>query len=140
MDYQESYWGSPGIDINHFLYTSCNYDVHENHFDELIAFYHEQLSSTLKQLKYSKIPSLDDVYYEVKSKAQQGLIALLSVVAIQMIENPEHANPENLVTDSEEARAIRRVVYGNPRYVEVLKQMLPKIFGRGVLSQVESHF
>jgi Ecdysteroid kinase-like family len=140
VDYQESYWGSPGIDINHFLYTSCNYDVHDKHFDELISFYHEQLSLTLKKLNYSKIPSLNDVHYEVKNKAQQGLISLLSVVAIQMIENPEHANPENLVTDSDEAQAIRREVYGNPRYVELLKQMLPKIIDRGILSQVESHF
>jgi hypothetical protein len=140
VDYQESYWGSPGIDINHFLYTSCNYDVHDNHYDELIAFYHKHLSLTLEQLKYSKIPSLDDIKYEVKSKAQQGLIQLLSVVAVQMIENPEHADPENLVTDSDEARAIRREVYGNPRYVAVLKEMLPKIRARGIFSQVESHF
>lgn len=70
----------------------------------------------------------------------QGLVCLFSVVAVQMIENPEHANPENLVSDSEEAREVRRIVYGNPKYVEVLKEMLPKIIKKGVLGQAESHF
>jgi hypothetical protein len=70
----------------------------------------------------------------------QGLVCLFSVVPVQMIENPEHANPENLVSDSEEAQEVRRVVYANPKYVELLKDMLPKILKKGVLGQAESHF
>lgn len=107
----------------------------------MIAFYHEKLVSTMKQLKYTKIPSLDDIHEEVRSKAHQGLVCLFSVAAVLLIENPEHANPENFLTDSGEAQVIRREVYGNPRYVELLKEMIPKIIARGVLGGVgESHF
>lgn len=95
----------------------------------------------MKQLNYKKIPSIDDIHYEVRSKAHQGLICMFSVVAVLLIENPEHANPENFLTDSEEAQVIRREIYGNPKYVEFLKEMLPKIIARGVLGGVgESHF
>lgn len=128
------------MDLNHFLYTSCNYDVHDNHYDELIAFYHEHLANALRQLKYKNIPSLDDVRYELKSKINQGLICLMSIVPVQMIENPDHANPEYLIDDSEIGKNIRRIVYSNQKYVELLKVMLPKIIKKGVLGQAESHF
>lgn len=71
---------------------------------------------------------------------QQGLICLLSVVPVQMIENTEHANPEHFLAESEEAKKIRRIVYANPKYVNLLKEMIPKILKKGVLGQAESHF
>ncbi|KAL7032151.1 hypothetical protein ACKWTF_007236 [Chironomus riparius] len=140
VDYQESYFGSPGIDFNHFFYTSCNYEVHNNHIDELIVFYYNNLVATLKLLNYEKIPSIDDIKYEIKNKSKQGLIALLSVVPVQMIENPEHANPEYFLADTEEAQVVRREVYGNPHFVETLKFFLPKLSTRGVLGRIESHY
>lgn len=105
----------------------------------MIVFYHEHLVKTLLQLNSKKIPSLDDIRYEVKSKAHQGLIALCSIVAVMMIENPEHANPENFIADGEEAQEIRRIVYGNPKYAELLKIMLPLAVEKCGLS-FESHF
>lgn len=44
-----------------------------------------------------------------------------------MIENSENANPENFIADGEGAAEIRREVYGNPKFVEILKYFLPKI-------------
>jgi hypothetical protein len=125
VDYQECFWGSPGIDLNHFLLTSCNFDVIQNHVDELIKVYYEHLSDALSKLNYSNIPSLDDIRKEYERKLAQGFIALSSVVPVMMIENPEHANPENFIADGEGAEAIRREVYGNPKFVEVLKALLP---------------
>lgn len=93
----------------------------------------------MRQLKYKNIPSLDDIHYEVKNKMHQGLVCLFSVVPVQMIENPEHANPENFVSDSEEGQKIRRIVFANSNYVALLKEMLPKILKKGVLGQAVSH-
>ncbi|KAG5685050.1 hypothetical protein PVAND_014252 [Polypedilum vanderplanki] len=137
VDYQESFFGSPGIDFNHFLYTSCDFNVHSKHFDELIKFYYDTLISALKQLNYLKIPTYDDIKYEIRNKAKQGLICLLSVVPVQMIENPEHANPEYFLADTEEAQVIRQEVYGNPKYVDVLKVLLPSVLNR--VNNPESH-
>lgn len=133
MDFQECFWGSPGIDLNHFLYTSCDRDVHNDHVDHLIQLYHEYLTKTLKTFCFPKFPSLEDIRQEVQKKKDQGLIALFSVVPVLMIENPEHANPENFVSDGEGAATIRREVYGNPKFVEVLKYLLPKLIDKKVL-------
>jgi len=132
VDYQECFWGSPGIDLNHFLYTSCDLDIHENHVEELLRFYHQHLKESLMHLSYARIPSFDDIQEEFKRKSDQSLIVLCSIVPVMMIENPEHANPENFITDSEGAAAIRREVYGNPKFVDVLKSLLPKIFNNTV--------
>lgn len=132
VDYQECFWGSPGIDLNHFLYTSCDLNVLENHVDDLIRFYYHHLRGALENLLMKddtcslKIPTLEDIQEEFQRKRDQGLIVLCSVVPVMMIENPEHANPENFITDGEEAAKIRREVYGNPEFVEILKVLLPK--------------
>lgn len=80
-----------------------------------------------------KIPTLDDIKEEFKRKSDQGLIVLCSIVPVMMIENPEHANPENFITDGEEAAVIRREVYGNPKFVEILKTLLPKFADKSTI-------
>jgi Ecdysteroid kinase-like family len=113
--------------LNHFLYTSCNRDVHENHIDDLIKFYSEELAAALSKLNYPKIPTYEVIRGEFARKADQGLIALCSIVPVMMIDNPDHANPENFIADGDGAAAIRRDVYGNPAFVEVLRFLLPKL-------------
>lgn len=102
-------------------------DVYENHVDELIKFYYDHLSATLKLLDYPNIPTLEDIQSDFARKVDHGLVLLFSIVPAMMIENVEHANPENFIADGEGAAAIRREVYGNPKFVEVLKFMLPKL-------------
>lgn len=73
IDYQEGYYGSPAIDLQFFIYTSCNADVQKNNLDELIEFYHENLTRTLKQLNYAgKYPSLAKIHEQLKRKAAHG--------------------------------------------------------------------
>lgn len=109
------------------MYTSCDFDVHSNHVDELIEFYYEHLTNVLQQLNYENIPTLADIQREFEHKADQALVVLCSIVPVMMIENAEHANPENFIADGEGAAAIRREVYGNRKFVDVLKFLLPKI-------------
>lgn len=115
------------------MYTSCNFDVHSNHIDELIKFYYEHLAASLKLLKFANIPSLTDIQEEFKRKADQALVVLSSVVPVMMIENPDHANPENFIAEGDEAAVIRREVYSNPKFVDVLKFMLPKISDKKII-------
>lgn len=108
--------------------------MHENHVDDLIKFYYEQLKAALTELKFPKIPTFEDIQYEFESKRDQGLIALCSIVPVMMIENPEHANPENFIAEGEEAAVIRRQVYANPDFVDLLKFFLPKLTGKNVMT------
>lgn len=100
--------------------------MHENHIDELIKYYHDHLSDALKEIGFSKIPSLEVIQEEFLRKADQGLTVLCSIVPVMMIEDAKNANPENFIADGEGAAAIRREVYGNPKFVDALKYFLPK--------------
>lgn len=130
VDFQECYWGSPGIDLNHFLYSCCNNDVHENHLDEVIQFYHDNLATTLRDLDYPKIPTIKDIQAEFDRKSDQALIVAFSIIPVLMLENTDHANPEYYLADSEEAEAVRAEVFGNPKFLELLKFLLPRIMER----------
>lgn len=72
VDHQEGFFGSPGIDLNHFINTSCNLEVQVNHVDELLTDYHRILSHTLSKLGAKVIPTKEDVVNEVKSKIDHG--------------------------------------------------------------------
>uniref|UniRef100_A0A1B0D1Q3 CHK kinase-like domain-containing protein n=1 Tax=Phlebotomus papatasi TaxID=29031 RepID=A0A1B0D1Q3_PHLPP len=69
VDFQEGFYGSPGIDLNFFLYTSVEIDLLLNNYDDLLAHYHDELLKTLKLLGYiGKLPTLSDIQNEVVSK------------------------------------------------------------------------
>jgi thiamine kinase-like enzyme len=73
VDYQLSYWGSPGIDINYFLYGSVRDEVREKHFDELVGVYYGTLASTLKLLHPNKsVISKKEVLKEIAKKQYLG--------------------------------------------------------------------
>ena len=101
--------------------------------NDLIEFYHANLALTLKKLQCTNIPTLEEVQQEVREKSDQALIVLSSIVPVMMIENPEHADPANFIVDTEETRLIRREVYGNQNFVDVLQFMLPRIAALNII-------
>lgn len=54
IDYQDSCWASPAIDLQYFLNTSLCESLRPDAFNELIYAYHEQLESTLSYLEYGQ--------------------------------------------------------------------------------------
>lgn len=106
--------------------------VLENNSDSLISLYYDELSATLKQLKFENIPSLAQIRHEFDIKADQAFIALCTNVPLLMIENPEHASAEYFLAETEEAAVVRRQVWSNPRYIEALKTLLPLVDSRNV--------
>lgn len=76
------------------------------------------------------MPTLENIQQEFDSKSAQALIALFSIVPVMMIENSENAAVENFIAETEEAMAVRKEVFGNPKFAEVLKILLPKVIER----------
>nr|CAD7267636.1 unnamed protein product [Timema shepardi] len=50
LDLQLCRYGSPGLDVNYFLYTSTTARMREEHLDELLRTYHWSLVRTFRQL------------------------------------------------------------------------------------------
>lgn len=73
VDFQEGFYGSPGIDLNWFFLTSCNQDILTNQLEELIEIYHRTLFLTLEKLNYQKTkPTLIDIKNEIEKKSHHG--------------------------------------------------------------------
>lgn len=52
IDFQNTLWGSPALDLHLFLNMSVCESLKPNRFDELVEFYHSHLVNYLQQLKY----------------------------------------------------------------------------------------
>lgn len=75
VDYQEGFYGSPGIDLNWFIFTSCNQLVVANDIPTLYQYYYTTLEDTLRKLKYPKdIPSFVDIQKEIHKKGYHGIL------------------------------------------------------------------
>lgn len=73
IDYQISFWASPSADLLYFLLTSVSDDIKVDHFDDFIEFYHSELISALKQLKYDQpIPTLAELQIDLLEKGAFG--------------------------------------------------------------------
>lgn len=74
VDLQISRYGSPAIDILHFLYSSLQPGISEAHYNDILQVYHESLTKTLYKLAPTapKI-MLKDVITEVETHAMYGM-------------------------------------------------------------------
>lgn len=53
-----------------------------------------------------------------------------------LIEDPDLADPNNFFLDNDETRKIRYTIYSNPKYVEIVKVLLPKLIEVKTLESV----
>ncbi|XP_075145021.1 uncharacterized protein LOC142220043 [Haematobia irritans] len=134
IDFQEGFFGSPGIDLNYFIFTSWQPEVFENHFDDLVALYHKTLCETLNDLQYrERIPTLSDVQREIYSKGFHGLATATCLLPILINKHAELSDPENFILDTNEAQQNRRTIFHNPFYGERLNIFLKYFDGLDIL-------
>lgn len=74
IDYQISFWATPSADFLYFMMTSIADDVKVAHFDELLEFYHDHLTASLKKLEFKQhIPTLKELQDDLHEHAAFGL-------------------------------------------------------------------
>ncbi|XP_052863303.1 uncharacterized protein LOC128269939 [Anopheles cruzii] len=134
LDYQLSFFGSPGVDLNFFLFGSLKPEVRSAHTPELVQVYHTTLRTTLERLHYpGPIPSLPDVHVEIIRKGFHRVNATFQMLPIAMMENSEEAEMDLLLAANESGEALRRQLFNNPRYVTSLRSVLPELHRSGYL-------
>uniref|UniRef100_A0A182MBZ7 CHK kinase-like domain-containing protein n=1 Tax=Anopheles culicifacies TaxID=139723 RepID=A0A182MBZ7_9DIPT len=130
VDYQESFYGSPAFDLNHLLYSSANSAIQRAGFNELVQLYTSELQSALRQFKYDgPLPDLASVRAEMVSKRDHALIVTTCIVPPLILENSALATPENMLGDHEEAIRTREEIFSNPKFIEILSILLPRLVG-----------
>ncbi|XP_053661021.1 uncharacterized protein LOC128710006 [Anopheles marshallii] len=125
LDYQLAFFGSPGVDLNFFLYGSLQPEVRVAHLPDLIQLYHTTLQSTLEQLYYTgTIPTLPDIHVEIIRKGFHRVNAVFQQMPIAMMERSGETDLDLLLGEGERSEACRRDLFDNPRYVSVLPALL----------------
>ncbi|XP_053959149.1 uncharacterized protein LOC128863774 isoform X2 [Anastrepha ludens] len=134
VDYQEGFYGSPGIDWNFFIFSSWQKEVFQNHFEDLLAIYHATLTDLLDKLKYDlRIPTIEDVRKSILNKGFHGLVTATCLLPILINENSDLADPLNFLLVTDEAVENRRKVFDNPKYGERLEVYLEFFVNNDIL-------
>lgn len=73
IDFQAALWASPAPDLLYFFISSLADDIKVENFDGFIEFYHEELVSALKILKYEQHkPTLAELHIDIMDKGSYG--------------------------------------------------------------------
>ncbi|GAB0088258.1 uncharacterized protein DMENIID0001_026520 [Sergentomyia squamirostris] len=133
IDYQFVYWGSPGIDLNFFMYTSVDNTLRKESWNFLIHHYHKILTSTLRNMEVvTRIPTVADIHNEIIQKGHIAVMASLLKGAV-IIAPPDIVDIDVLVADTPEGSSYREMLFSNPNYVEMIKPLLQEFYWMGYL-------
>lgn len=134
VDFQLSYFGSPGIDLNFFFYGSLSENTRTSFMKKLIRTYHQTLSETLAKLNFSKpIPTLHDIHVEILKTGMNSAIAALCEVPLLIIEQSDDLEMDKLLQDSPKADAFRYTLFNNPKYKSFIQKLLLEFDDLGYL-------
>lgn len=77
IDLQLVRWTSPTLDLHHLFNTSMEEELRLHHQEELVQFYHSELTRVLRKLGYKKhIPTLLEFQVQFLEKAFFGMLLL----------------------------------------------------------------
>lgn len=77
VDFQFCCWSSPTIDLHYVMNTSLTDELRSHHQEELLQFYHSELSRMLASLQYKKhVPTLHEFYVQFTENSFYGKLSL----------------------------------------------------------------
>nr|XP_016927718.1 uncharacterized protein LOC108008382 [Drosophila suzukii] len=135
IDFQLSVWGSPGIDLNYFFYTSLSLDVLRHRRPHLLRCYHDRLAKTLLDLDLGvPVPSYDQILEEVHRREAYGFFASYGIFPTISQDKTQTAD-NNLESfkDADFAKQKFRQMFESRRLAETLRYSLPHFERAGVL-------
>lgn len=86
VDFQMSIWGSPGIDLNYFFYTSLPVQLLKEKREYFIKTYYEELQRSLKELNWFQVPTYQQIREEVRKRELFGFFANHAIYPIISID------------------------------------------------------
>ncbi|XP_017048410.1 uncharacterized protein LOC108093017 [Drosophila ficusphila] len=134
IDFQLSVWGSPGIDLNYFFYTSLTLEVLRHRRPHLLRSYHARLAETLLSIDLGiPVPSYDQIVDEVRRREAYGFFASYGIFPTVSQDKAQTAD-NNLENFKNEEFAKQKVhqMFGSRRLAETLRYSLPHFERAGV--------
>lgn len=125
VDFQLSYFGSPGIDLNFFFYGSLSEETRILSTKKLTRIYHQILSETLSKLNFKKkIPTLHDIHVELLKTGMNSVLAAVAEVPLLMVEQSDNLQMDLLLANSPEAETFRYSLFNNQKYKSFIQKLL----------------
>ncbi|XP_063221347.1 uncharacterized protein LOC134530453 [Bacillus rossius redtenbacheri] len=129
IDFQNSHFSSPNVDLQYFLAVSPDDDARFNHRATMIEEYHKELCWVLERLGYrKKVPSLAELNDELDKKVWHGLFAAVTDLQILLSENFEFDSMRQ-----EESETKKEGPHLSQRYRNLMHRLLPMYREKGVL-------
>ncbi|XP_064554012.1 uncharacterized protein LOC135439252 [Drosophila montana] len=100
VDFQLSFYGSPGCDLNFFLNTSVKLELLQKRREELIKVYYKAFRDALEYARFEKIPSYEDLLWELRSREAYGLFGLFAFLPV--ITMPHELSKDNSIENMQD--------------------------------------
>lgn len=138
IDYQLSFYSSPGIDFNYFFGTSPTNEVRENSRDALFDLYYNSFSGVLSKLGSPRVTdlNLEVVRKEIRTRELYGFLASIGLLPVIMkaTDKAQEISMEAMA-DLDVSQKIRHATYHNPVYVRAIKLIVSQCDEHGVFGQ-----
>ncbi|EDW76265.1 uncharacterized protein Dwil_GK15368 [Drosophila willistoni] len=134
IDFQLSVWGSPGIDINYFFYTSTKLDVLQQRRPQLLKRYHDRLAGTLLGFNMDiPVPSYEQILQEVHRREAYGFFANYGILPTVSQDKAQTAdnNLENFQCEDFAKQKVKQM-FASARLEQTLRYTLPHFERAGV--------
>lgn len=134
IDFQQSAYTSPSIDLLSLIFTSARPETKVQNFELFIKSYHEQLVETLTMFNYcKKIPTLKELYLDVLDRGYLGLWHCIAVLPMCLADNVEDSSTDNLIGEGEAGQIYKMRIYNGDRYRTHMTELLTFFNNRGLV-------
>ncbi|XP_039491324.1 uncharacterized protein LOC120451580 [Drosophila santomea] len=137
IDFQIVMWGSPAVDLLFFLTLSPNNELRIKEFDHFVRIYWERLIECLKVLKLKKpLPKLRDLQNSMNNKNHSfyAFFSITNHLPIIVFPTDKDSNIHNMSAQTEEGENFRLRLLSNPAFGNVMKDLYPFLYNRGILN------
>lgn len=139
IDFQQSVFTSPVIDLMHLIFTSAHADTKLENIEYYVKVYHSHLIDMLRDLEYpSEIPTLKSLQMEMLDRGFYAVWQCFIVLPVNMMDDSvinsgTESSSANLVGEDDDAKMYKRKLYGNDRYRQHMTELLHYFNNRGLM-------
>lgn len=135
IDFQMSYYNSPGYDLEYFLNTSPSADVRLRN-NELLQIYYDSLISSLRCFEYEgELPTMEDIHQGLAKAALYGLGSAVSLLPLMLLRKEDVPDMEEMLKMSEESEEMPKGILptDTEAYRNIMKIVLKDFKDKGVI-------
>lgn len=137
LDYQQSRYSSPVLDLLFFLFSCTDHEMRQQHYEELMKIYHNSLNEFLGKLGSTTKFPYEKFQEQLKKFGKYGFICATFLIPILFMKNEELPDASLLLKILEKPDNYKDVVneYAklSPIFIEKMRGCIIDSFDYGYL-------